>query len=386
MNKKILAAIFMAAILIISTTALFAEGSRDQNKNNFMDKDSLFAKFGECRDRDAAGAAYTMTNDADKNEVVIFIRDEEGILTKEGSILTQGTGSGTALDPLGSQGSVMLSQDYKWLLAVNAGSNEISVFKVLRRGLAFEGKVDSGGIMPVSIAIFHNLVYILNAGGSPNITGFTLDHKGELTPLANSTRSLGNGGFAQVGFDPKGETLVVTDKADNEILVYSVGNDGLPSLTPTATASSGQTPFGFIFDRKGHLLVVEATSNAVSSYNILSGGVLQVISPSVPNGQTAACWIDGTKHGYIYTANPGTSSISSYKLNVYNGTLTLLNGTAGLDYTPLDLSIVEDQFLYAVDPNGGGVDMFKIKYDGSLINLGIAAGDLPIYSQGMAAR
>jgi len=334
----------------------------------------------------APGAVYTMTNAADGNEVIIFDRDANGLLTKVGSISTSGTGSGGVLDPLGSQGSLVLSENKKWVLAVNAGSNEISVFRVRPRGLDLVDKVDSGGVFPVSLTIFDNLVYVLNAG-SPNITGFNLNHRGQLTPLSASTRLLESGEFAQVGFDLRAENLVITDQANNEILVYSVGGDGLPGTSPVVSPSNGATPFGFIFDRGGDLLVVEAGSNAVSSYHILHDGALQVISPSVPNGQKTACWIAGSKLGYIFTANPGSSSISTYKLKTGKGSLVLLNDVAAIGKTPIDLAItVDGRFLYALDPGNGAVDMFRIDPNGRLTNLGALAGGFSIFAQGIAAR
>jgi 6-phosphogluconolactonase len=365
MNKKILLSVLVAAMFMISIAVVWAS----ENGKNIV------------------GAVYAMTNDAEGNEVVIFNRDDEGLLTKAGSIASQGTGSGGALDPLGSQGSLRLSEDKRWLLAVNAGSNEISVFRVLPEGLKLVDKVDSGGTFPVSLTIFHNLVYALNAGVSPNISGFYLSHTGELTPLTNSTRSLAAGGFAQVGFDPRGEKLVVTDKANNNILVYSVGQNGLPGMNPVTSPSNGVTPFGFFFDKRGHLLVSEAGANAVSTYNILPGNTLQVISPSVLNGQAAVCWIVGNERGYIFTSNPGTSSISSYKLKAGNGKLALLDGTAGLGSAPLDIAIpVNGRFLYALDPGNGAIDMFQIEHDGSLTNLGTVPGGFSIFANGIAAR
>jgi 6-phosphogluconolactonase len=335
----------------------------------------------------APGAVYTMTNAADGNEVIIFSRDANGLLTKAGSVSTSGIGSGgSGLDPLESQGSLVLSQDRKWLLAVNAGSNEISAFRVRPGGLDLIDKVDSGGVFPASLTIFHNLVYVLNAG-SPNITGFNLSTKGQLTPLAGSTRLLGSGEFAQVGFDLRAEHLVVTDKANNEILVYSVDENGLPATNPVTSMSNGVTPFGFLFDQRGHLLVVEAGSNAVSSYHILSDGTLQAISPSVPNGQLEACWIAGNKSGYVFTANPGSQTISAYKLNTKKGIVVLLDGVVGIGNKPIDLAItINGRFLYALDPGNGTVDMFQIERNGSLTNLGALAGGLSIFAQGIAAR
>ena len=366
MKKKMLVAGLTAAILMISTVGVFADGTRDDEK---------------------VGAVYAMTNAATGNEVVIFDRDFEGMLTSAGSIATGGTGSGSALDPLGSQGALVLSEDGRWIVAVNAGSNEISVLRILRDGLALADKVDSGGVFPVSVTVYHNLVYVLNAGGSPNITGFRLSHIGKLIPLEKSTRSLGTGGFAQVGFDPEGETLVVTDKADNKILVYSVSHDGLPGMTPVTSPSYGVTPFGFIFDQRGHLLVVEAGTNAVSSYKILPDDTLQVISGSVPNGQIAACWIAGNERGDVFTDNPGTHSISAYTEMAGEGSLVLLNGVAGTGNTPLDLSITGNgRFLYALDPTNGTVDMFHVERDGSLTDLGTVPGGFSIFAQGIVAR
>ncbi len=364
MNKKMLVAVLSNAMLMISAATVFAD---------------------DLQENEAAGAVYAMTNDASGNQVVIFDRDDEGILTKAGSISTGGTGTGSVLDTLGSQGSLNLSKDQSWLLAVNAGSNDISVFKVLPEGLKFVSKVGTGGTMPVSVTVFHNRIYVLNAGGSPNISGFSMSYRGELTPLTNSTRSLGAGSFAQVGFDPEGEKLVVTDKANSTIIVYSVGDSGLPGMNPVTSPSHGVTPFGFIFDQRGHLLVVEATTNAVSSYKILPDDTLDVISGSVPNGQVAACWIAENEHGDVFTDNPGTSSVSSYKDR--HGSLDLLNGVAGTGTTPLDLSITPDgRFLYALDPKNGTIDMFQIEHDGSLTSFGTVAGGFSIFAQGIAAR
>lgn len=337
---------------------------------------------------DTPGAVYTMTNapDPEGNEVVIFDRDAMGMLSNVGSMPTGGDGSGGGLDQLGSQGSLILSLDGRWLLAVNAGSDEISVFRILSDGLALIDKVDSGGAFPVSLTIFHDLVYVLNAEDQPNITGFYLSHTGQLEPLPGSTRSLGDGSFAQVGFDPQGQTLVVTDKSVHEILLYSVGQDGLPSTAPVTSTSNGLVPFGFIFDRRGHLLVSEAGRGAVSSYDILANGTLQVISPSVANGQDATCWIAGNRR-FAFTANTGSNTISAYRVKSGNGGLVLLQAVAGLGNLPIDLTTtVNGHFLYVLNADSGTIGMFRIRSGGRLVNLGAVDGELSIYAQGIAAR
>jgi 6-phosphogluconolactonase len=368
MNKKKLSAILFV-LLLASVAVAFANNGYDHG-----------------RDDTPVGAIYAMTNDAAVNKIVVFDRSEDGTLTKVDAVATGGAGSGGGVDPLVSQGSVVLSRGDQWLLAVNAGSNEISVFRVRPHTLVLTDKAPSGGPYPVSLTVFHDLVYVLNAGTTPNITGFSLDHRGRLTPIDGSTRYLGPGGYSQIGFDPGGDNLVVTDRADNEIVVYPLNRKGLPSGNPVTSPSSGIAPFGFIFDEQGHLLVVEAGTNAVSSYAISHDGILQVISPSVPNGQVAACWIAGNGRGYVYTTNPGTSSLSSYTVRNRDGKVILREGVAGTGSAPLDLSIVEGRFLYAIDPGNGSIDMFKIGRGGGLTSLGIAAGGFSPYSQGIASR
>jgi hypothetical protein len=51
---------------------------------------------------------------------------------------------------------------------VNAGSNTISVFAVRGDRLALRQVLSSGGTFPVSVVVYGNLVYVLNAlnGGS----------------------------------------------------------------------------------------------------------------------------------------------------------------------------------------------------------------------------
>jgi len=360
----------------------------------------LFGAFGAHADSE--GAAYTMTNAADNNQVVVFSRNAGGLLTKTGVVPTGGKGAGGEVDSLGSQGSLVLAsgstdwhggnrgdkyRDDGWLLVVNAGSNDISVFKVVRDGIELKDRMGSGGTFPVSLTVFGDRVYVLNEGAPANISGFKLDHDGHLTYLPKSTRLLGGGTYGQVAFDQRRQALVVTDKGNNTLLAYRMQSNGLPAVTPVVSPSSGSVPFGVTFDREGHLLVVEAGNNAVSSYNLLRDGKLRPITVSAPNGQMATCWIIANQSGDVITTNPGTHSLSAFHVDAATGQVSLLNGTAGAGNTPLDIDLSNDgEFAYAVDPSNGGVDMFKIEEDGSLTSLGTVDGGLSPFAQGMAAR
>lgn len=335
---------------------------------------------------DSPGSVCAMTNATDDNQLLCYQRNAKGILSDSVLISTGGQGSGGGLDPLGSQGSLIFSPNGMWLLAVNAGSDDISVFRTLSNGPVPVELSDSGGDFPVSITIFHNLVYVLNGGTDPNITGFFIDHAGQLTPIPGSTRNLGSGAFAQIGFDPRGGKLVVTDRGEKEILVFGVENDGTPSATPVITTSSGDVPFGFIFNQD-HLLVSEAGSGAVTSYEILPDLTLQILSESVANGQVATCWIDGNSQ-YAFTANTGSSNISSYSVKRGHGTIELVDAMAGYGNLDIDISITPNgRFLYALNAGSGTIGMFRIEADGSLEDLGMADEVLlEIFTQGIAAN
>src|SRR5215204_2153896 len=170
-----------------------------------------------------SGAVYVLTNQP-SNAVAAFDRAPDGTLTPAGMFSTGGSGNPVAqpgdppTDPLASQGALILSDNNKFLFAVNAGSNEISVLSIGKNSLTLVDKVSSGGVRPISLTVHENVLYVLNEGGTPNITGFTVGDNGELTPLPGSTRPLAGGSAAdpaQVGFSHDGAFLIVTEKATN---------------------------------------------------------------------------------------------------------------------------------------------------------------------------
>src|SRR5579872_5949677 len=105
-----------------------------------------------AQDNGNAGAVFVMTNAADMNEIIAYKRSSDGSLEKGRHFATGGRGSGGTTDPLGSQGSLTLTQDHQFILAVNAGSGEISVFQVHGDMLKLIDKVPCSGSEPVAVA------------------------------------------------------------------------------------------------------------------------------------------------------------------------------------------------------------------------------------------
>jgi 6-phosphogluconolactonase len=350
-----------------------------------------------CFAQGLTGNVYVMTNQTAGNSIMAFNRDSSGALRSLGTFSTGGLGFGSGNDPLGSQGSLVLSQDGHFLFAVNAGSNDISVMQAGSLGLKLVGTFPSGGTEPTSLALYKDLLYVLNAGGTPNITGFELNPDGTLTMLPGSSRPLAGGTAAapaQVGFSPDGSFLVVTEKDTNLIDTYHVLVSGLTD-GPVSSASNGTEPFGFAWGRDATLVVSEVAggsggTSAASSYHISTPSTdLVTVTPSVGDTQMAACWAVATNDGrFVYLVNAGSGTLSSYGVGP-GGQLTLLNATAGSTgngSTPIDTAITANsEFLYALDDATGSVSAFRIGSGGGLTALSGATG-LPSGSQGIAAR
>src|SRR5438093_13243097 len=100
-------------------------------------------------------AVYTLTNQVAGNAVAVFDRAADGTLSAAGMIATGGTGTGGSL---GSQGAVALSDDGRRLFAVNARSNDVSVFDVGPTGLSLAARTPtpSGGTLPISLTVRGN--------------------------------------------------------------------------------------------------------------------------------------------------------------------------------------------------------------------------------------
>ncbi|WP_233809670.1 lactonase family protein [Paraburkholderia sp. HP33-1] len=332
------------------------------------------------------GAVYVLSNQLSGNSVIVFSRSANGTLTYAATYSTGGKGAGTGSDPLGSQGSLTL--DSGFLLAVNAGSNDVSLFAIDGTKLTLLDREPSGGQMPVSVAVKGAIAYVLNAGGTPNISGYFVDAFGKhLVPLPGSQRLLAGGTTAQpaqVRFAPDGDELLVTEKGTQLIDTYSVGFTGYAS-TATPHASNGVTPFGFSVTARGFAIVSEAGSGSVSSYEVVNGKHLDSISASVHLGQTAPCWLVTTGDGrYAYTANAGSGTISSLQIGA-DGTLSLLNPAAGTLDAPLDMALSSrSKFLYVREGNGA-VSGFRVMPDGTLEPIGAVTG-VPSGAQGIAAR
>jgi 6-phosphogluconolactonase len=314
-------------------------------------------------------AVYALTNSPAGNAVVVYSRNGDGSLEPAGSVATGGTGAGSGL---GSQDAVIVGDDGRLLFAVNAGSNSVSSFRIRDGGLELVDTAPSGGSMPTSVTFHRGLLYVLNAGVPNSISGLTVSPAGELTPIAGSTRPLSGADTApaQVGFSDNGDVVIVSERATNLLVTYTVAASGLLSA-PIVHASAGPTPFGFAVTKRDTVLVSEAgAGGGASSYRIHEDGGLETVSSNVMTGQRAACWAVVTKNGrFGYVTNAGTGNISGFAI-APGGESTLLDAdgvTAVTGGNPTDAALSSNsRFLYVRVSALNQIAIFRIASDGSL--------------------
>src|SRR5262249_57348100 len=188
---------------------------------------------------------------------------------------------------------------------------------------------------------------------------------------------------------------VVAEKATNRIDIYEVADDGRAD-GPEVKASSGETPFGFEFGRRGVLVVSEAFggapgAGAVSSYRLSDAADLTLVSASVPDHQAAPCWVVITADGRTaFVSNTGSDTISAYHIN-RDGSLELLNkngvaASTGEGSMPIDMALSRhSRFLYALDSGTAAISAFRVLPGGGLDELP-GVGSLPPHTVGLAAR
>ena len=331
---------------------------------------------------------YLDGNTAGANTIAGFTRNADGSLTTlPGSPFQVG---GAGLAGVGSQDAVKYADHGRYLLAVDAGSNQISVLSVGSHGSLTPvpgSPFSSGGVEPNSIAVHGDLVYVSNVG-SPNYTGFCLTPQGQLWPIPNSTVSLpaaDNTGDIVINNDGTkliGAVIGGTVPGSSFINSYRVNWNG----TLTAAAGSpypaqGLGAFGSEFSpiNPNQLFVSNAHNGAglgtVSAFDDSWNGTLSSIGASpFADLQTAPCWLVVSHDGKrLYALNTGTGSVSSYSIAA-DGKLTLLASTplsnpvgaiTGTDVTVSN----DDSTLYVNEAKNGTVAAFAIKYNGTLTQL-----------------
>jgi len=339
------------------------------------------------------GHVYVNDNTAGTNTIGAFDRHADGSLTPEAGSPFAAGGAGTG-SGLASQGALQVSADGRFLIAVDAGSSQLSVLRIWPAGslsLVPGGVVSSGGTLPDSIAVHGNLVYVANSGaGHSNYTGFRLGWGGRLNPIPGSTVALAaNAAPGDVLFNGTGTKLVGTEVETSQIDSFTVGLDGRLTAAPGSPfPAQGLGPFGSEFrpTDPGQLFVsnahnTAADSGTVSAFTDSPDGTLSPIAtPPFADDQMAPCWVEITHDGqFLFTVNTASGTISRFQI-APDGVLTLLGSTpvgqtGGVGAVDARLS-PGGRFLYVDESRIGKVGAFAVS-GGNLTELATSPTSLP---------
>jgi DNA-binding beta-propeller fold protein YncE len=352
------------------------------------------------RDRNALGlagsqhAVFVQNDNPAGNQVIAYDQKPGGTLSEVGAYTTAGLGgvlSGSVVDHLASQGSLALSPDGSALIAVNAGSNTISVFSARGDRLRLRQVISSGGVFPVSVAIHGDVVYVLNALSGGSVQGYRMVF-GSLVPLPGSARQLGLNPAAtpqftntpgQVAFSPDGQQLIVTTKANgNEVDVFAVLPHGYLSATPVQNPEPGTVPFAIAFDAAGHLVIAEAGTNELAAFTLNASGTISALS-NAATGQAATCWVTAIGHT-LFASNAGSATVSGVR-DASGGALNLLGQTATNAGTVDSAATPDGRYLYVQTGAAGIIDEFAVGANGTLTEVGSVTVPGAVGGEGIAA-
>jgi 6-phosphogluconolactonase len=338
------------------------------------------------------GYTYIDGNTATANTIDAFARHADGSVTPlPGSpFAAGGAGLGTGL---ASQGAIQATPDGRYLLAVDAGSNQVSVLRVTEGGVPVLAghPVASGGVKPVSIAVSRSgLVYVANQGngaGGGGYSGFRLYLDGRLAAIPGSTVSVPDAaGLGDVFFNAPGNHLIGTRTGTSQIdsfVVLPGGHLAAAQGSPFTGQGLGQLGAEFSPARPGQLFVSNAHNGTglgtVSAYRDGFLGRLSPIGASpYADGQTAPCWVEISHDGrYLFTVNTGSGNISSYAINT-TGSLALIGSTpirgGGAD---IDARLSPDGRTLSVDGSGNHILSLFAVHGGTLTELTSSPTPLP---------
>ncbi len=183
--------ISLTALVVLSTVVFLASCSKTSVKTQSL----LSNGFAEI--------VYVQTNDPVQNAIIAYQNNGDGQLQQlPGSPFLTG-GKGIDHDSIrviysnASDNEIIISNDRRFLLAVNSGSNTIAVFNINSDGTLSTvpgSPFPSGGVLPVSLAHWQQYIYVANKGRTsnqtPNFIAFRLEGDGSLSPVPGARADL----------------------------------------------------------------------------------------------------------------------------------------------------------------------------------------------------
>ena len=182
--------------------------------------------------------------------------------------------------------------------------------------------------------------------------------------------------------------LVVTGRSTNQIDTFVVGKDGLLCDTKSFNVAPGGTPFGFDFDRKGHLLVSLAGvggSSGAASYAVERRLDLDDhrADRERPARRLLARRFEGRP---LRVRRQRRQLLGLHVRRRPRGTSAFVRAVAVHGMTALDLAQSHDgRYLYVLAAGTHGIVPFEVGDDGTLTYVGSQL-NIPATAAGLAVR
>ncbi|KAK7059161.1 hypothetical protein VNI00_001788 [Paramarasmius palmivorus] len=338
----------------------------------------------------AVGAAYFITNGMDGNYVVSADIDVEGKLsirkaTATGGVRSHGiTANGpTGVDPLFSQGAVVVHQATNLLATVNAGSNTVSLFSIDPASPStlkpVGTPIPSGGEFPASVAFNKagDVLCVLNGGAKNGVGCFKVDGANGLSVVENGIRSLnlnqttpGNGTsggtVSQILFSEDDKQVIAAVKGTPDfagfLALWDIDCEGKLSeeFQSIETSEDGTRPFSVsLIPEKNAVLSADPTIG----YQVFDLGSKQA-TPFNVTGQAAICWSSySSTTGNFYLTDAGMSIVNEVSVDdSLQGTLVkqyqLPANSSTLDNAVA--SINGNDYLYVLSAAATAVDVLSL--------------------------
>jgi YVTN family beta-propeller protein len=328
-------------------------------------------------------------------EIGAFTIGASGSLTTNGSVqnVSGTTPQALALDSTGH-----------WLYMISKeATGSVSVFEIQANGTLQPVNCNGAtvscatGALPESIAIDPTSQFVtVTNGGDNTLSLFTIDQNtGELTAqrgLASRNTPVAVSYFtdtAAATVTPRFAYAVNSSTTTgNSVSAYTINaNSGVLSSIGTPTAA-GVGPSAIASDIAGRFAYASnSSSNNVSAYTIngSTGALSQVSGSPFPLESSSfgpeSITVDPSGR-FVYVADTGSSTLSTYRINTSSGALTLLSNSPVLSNDPAAVSVdPTGRFTYVANATPtNSVSAFSIDpVTGALTAIGapVAAGSSP---------
>ena len=343
----------LSALLFVPLLALAFTLACSSGKSNFNTQ-----ACGGCQ------FVYATTNSA---EILKFQIASDGSLGAPQSVAGPANATGVLALSTGGLASFLYVSD--------PGNNAVRVYNISQ----VDGSLSPSSLGPYSVssapgefAVSGTTLYVASSSGS--IFAFTINQDGSLTAVAGSPFQAGSG-LSHLAVVPSsavpGATFLYganTDDANGSISAFSIATNGV--LTPVGGSPfptvSGGGPEGF-FVESSFLYVALKNANSVAALAIASDGSLSLIAAPFAAGKGTTSL--GGADGFLFAANNGDGTISSYSINTSSGSLSQVLGSPFPGAAPSGDMLYDNGKLFMPDASGNNINGFSPDVSSGTISL-----------------